>query len=479
MAQNENQVDVSIKLGADISGGIQTEKELERVRAKAKETERTAESVDGFGKLKQGAEGVSRAIGFINKAIMGFGIVGLLTPIVNLFRSWHEEAKKTEEAARNLRKEMEMKSAAEQVKEIASAYKELTDAINETKEARQRENEVFDEEVKVRREAEDAEMAADEADALAAVDPDAEDADKQKQRIRETFDAKRKRRAADRKKEDVVFRRQKLEGEAENATNAADKLEGTLGEDDKAILRARTRASTLEALSKERNEKDGTWYSPRKKTEEGDAVREEQRKEAEKAREEVKRLEEDKRAKEKQIKDLRDSASHSRKIRDVIGRSIDTAELERENVNVEEGTTIAANKAADKKEADKKAKEQAKLDDAKKAARLLQAEKERIEAQIAERQSDKDAMGKYVADAEGDYETAKLGNNRKAQKSAYANLHKLQETAQNVNHEADSAINALTETLKSVEARLKAAQSAIQSASKQQQYAWSESPSGQ
>lgn len=476
MADNGD-VNVKIKLGADVSGGVQSRAEMQKLRAEAKRT--ATDTVSGFTKLKDGALGVSRAIGFINKAIMGFGIIGLLTPIINLFKSWHEEAKKTEEAARNLRKEMEMKSAAAQVKEIAAAYKELTDAINETKEARQRDQEVFDEEVRVRREAEDAEMAADLADALAAVDPNAEDADKQKQRINERFDAKKKRLAADRKKEDVVLRRQKLEGEAEDATNAADKLEGTLAADDKAILRARTRASTLEALSKMKNDKDGTWYNPYKKTEEGNAVREQQRKEAEQAREEVKRLEADKKSKEKQIKDLRDSAAHSRKIRDVIGRSIDTAELERENVNVEEDTTIAANKAADKKEADKKAKEQAKVDDAKRAVELLKAEKSRIEAQIADRQSDKDAMGKYVADAEGDYETAKLGNNRKAQKSAYANLQNLQQTAQNVNHEADSAINALTETLRSVETRLKAAQSAIKQASKQQSYAWAESPSGE
>lgn len=461
-------VNVKIKLGADVSGGVQSRAEMQKLRAEAKRT--ATDTASGFAKLKDGALGVSRAIGFINKAIMGFGIIGLLTPIINLFKSWHEEAKKTEEAARNLRKEMEMKSAAAQVKEIAAAYKELTDAINETKEARQRDQEVFDEEVRVRREAEDAEMAADLADALAAVDPNAEDADKQKQRINERFDAKRKRLAADRKKEDVVLRRQKLEGEAEDATNAADKLEGTLAADDKAILRARKRASTLEALSKMKNDKDGTWYNPYKKTEEGNAVREQQRKEAEQAREEVKRLEADKKSKEKQIKDLRDSAAHSRKIRDVIGRSIDTAELERENVNVEEDTTIAANKAADKKEADKKAKEKKEKDDAYKAMQLLNAEKIRIQDQIAERQSDKDAMGKYVADAEGDYETAKLSGNKRQQKSAYEKLQNLQQTAQNVNHIADSAINALNETLKEIERKFNAAASVYNRGQKQNQF---------
>lgn len=467
MADNGD-VNVKIKLGADISGGVQSRAEMQKLRAEAKRT--ATDTVSGFTKLKDGALGVSRAIGFINKAIMGFGIIGLLTPIINLFKSWHEEAKKTEEAARNLRKEMEMKSAAAQVKEIAAAYKELTDAINETKEARQRDQEVFDEEVRVRREAEDAEMAADLADALAAVDPNAEDADKQKQRINERFDAKRKRLAADRKKEDVVLRRQKLEGDAEDATNAADKLEGTLAADDKAILRARRRASTLDALSKLKNDKDGTWWSPNKKTEEGNAVREQQRKEAEQAREEVKRLEADKKSKEKQIKDLRDSAARSRKIRDVIGRSIDTAELERENVNVEEDTTIAANKAADKKEADKKAKEKKEKDDAYKAMQLLNAEKIRIQDQIAERQSDKDAMGKYVADAEGDYETAKLSGNKRQQKSAYERLQNLQQTAQNVNHIADSAINALNETLKEIERKFNAAASVYNRGQKQNQF---------
>ena len=474
MADNGD-VNVKIKLGADVSGGVQSRAEMQKLRAEAKRT--ATDTASGFTKLKDGAMGVSRAISFINKAIMGFGIVGLLTPIINLFKSWHEEAKKTEEAARNLRKEMEMKSAAAQVKEIAAAYKELTDAINETKEARQRDQEVFDEEVRVRREAEDAEMAADLADALAAVDPNAEDADKQKQRINERFDAKKRRLAADRKKEDVVLRRQKLEGEAEDATNSADRIEETLAADDKAISRARRRANTLEAQSKLRNDKDGTWYNPYMRTEEGDAVREQQRKEAEQAREEVKRLEADKKSKEKQIKDLRDSAAHSRKIRDVIWRSIDTAEIERENVNVEEATTIAANKASDKKEADKKAKEQKEKDDAYKAMQLLNAEKIRIQDQIAERQSDKDAMGKYVADAEGDYETAKLSGNKRQQKSAYEKLQNLQQTAQNVNHIADSAINALNETLKEIERKFNAAASVYNRGQKQNQFDMAERPS--
>ena len=477
MAQNENQVDIAIKLGADISGGVQSRAELEKIRAQAKRT--ANETASGFGKLKLGAEAVSKSIGFINKALMGFGVVGLLMPIVNLFKSWHDEAKKTEEAARNLRKELEMKAAAAQVKEVASAYKELTDAINETKEARLQDQQVFDEEVRVRREAEDAEMAADEADALAAVDPNAEDADKQKQRIRETFGAKRKRLAADRKKEDVVLRRQKLQGEADAATAAADKIEESLGADDKAILRTKIRANTLDALSKERNEKDGTWYNPRKKTEEGNAVREQQRKEAEQAREEVKRLEADKKAKEKQIAALRAQASTANKIRNVIGKSIDTAELERENVNVEEDTQAAANAASDKKEADKKAKERKEYDDAKQAIELLKQEKAELESRKNAAQANKDRANRIAFNAEGDYETAKRDGSRSEQASKGAVFQNAKRYAQDVSHEADKTINSVNTTLSSIASKLRQFQHVVENFEKRASASQAESPSGQ
>ena len=54
-----------------------------------------------------------------------------------------------------------------------------------------------------------------------------------------------------------------------------------------------------------------------------------------------------------------------------------------------------------------------------------------------------------------------------------------QQAADGVNRETDAALKTLTETLKSVESRLKAAQSFLESQSKQQRNAWSEAPSGE
>lgn len=345
MAQG-GQVDVKVKLGADISGGVQARAELDKLKAKAREVNASNAAVNG---LANAMHGVSKAAGVLNKVMTGFGWLAIITSVVGAVKDWHKSLQETKEKAKELRREMEMKAAASQIKEIAAAYKDLTEAIKETAEARQRDQEVFDEEVKVRREAEDAELSAAEADALAAVDPNAADADKQKERIRNSFASKKERLAADRKKEDVVLRRQKLQGVADAATSAADQLEATLSADDKAILRARTRAGTLEKLSTMRNDKDGTWYNPKKRTEEGDAEREKQKKEAEKAREEVKKLEADRKAKEKQIADLRAQADQALKISNVIGKSISTAELERETATVKEDTTLAADAASDAK----------------------------------------------------------------------------------------------------------------------------------
>ncbi len=480
MAEKDGEVNVQIKLGADVSGGVQSRAELEKLRAKARQT--SAESVSAFTKFRMAGNALHKTLGLVNSALMGFGVVSLIMPVVNAFKEWRDKANEAHEKTRKLIEDTDLKDAAQQVKDVATAYKDLTDAINRSSEARQRNNEVFNEEVRVRREAEDENLKADELDELSGVNANAEDADKQRQRIKDKYNARRAKMSAERKLQDVVFKRQDLQGQADQANTAADKLEDSLAADDEAIETLTKQAEQYEQYSKQYNYKDRqkkSFFHPTRRTDAGDEERKRQKKIAEDARKEVERLQAEKKKKEEQIEELRKKAAHALRLRDVLWTSVETSELGIENTAVESENQTAVNAAADKKEADKKAKEKATYDDAKKAIELLERQKSELEAKKLDRQSDKDAMGKYVSDAEGDYETAKLSGNKRSQKSAYSNLHKLQETARNVNHEADSAINALTEALNSVNTRLKAAQSAIKHASKQQSYAWSESPSGE
>ena len=74
-----NEVNVGIKLGADVSGGVQSREELDKLRKKAKET--SAEASSGFSKMSSSIQGVSRVAGLCQKVLSGFGAVGAILGI--------------------------------------------------------------------------------------------------------------------------------------------------------------------------------------------------------------------------------------------------------------------------------------------------------------------------------------------------------------------------------------------------------------
>ena len=107
----------------------------------------------------------------------------------------------------------------------------------------------------------------------------------------------------------------------------------------------------------------------------------------------------------------------------------------------------------------------------------MTAKRDELKAQIAAAQGRKDAAGLAVFNAQGAVDLAKA-NGGKGLAGAQGALNEAQSTALEVSHSADRTIAALTKTLKDVESRLKAAQTAIESQSKQTRYAWSEAPAG-
>ena len=448
---------------------------------------KTAASISGsFKTIETAVSRVRKVISTVSFATLW---INAIADIIGKFKEWRGAAERAAEKTRELQKAAADKAAAESIRQVAEAYKELSRAIADVSEQRSRQNALIDEKVRIMREAEDAEMEAAEAEELADVDPNAEDANRQRSEIRDRYAAKRARRNADRKLTDVVIRRADLEQQAADATSAADRIEESLSEDDEVISRTRRKANTLDALSKEQNEKDGAWYNARKRTEEGDAERERQRNEAEKLREEVKRLEKDRQEKERKIAELRAKAEQATALRDELGTAIETAEVQRSTA-VTRGDTAAAIKeaAADKaaKQAqEREAEEQRKREEEERAkasamaaAPELQKQAEDLRQRIAAEQAKKDEAGMAVYQAQGRYDAANLGGNRREQQAAFSGLQAAQNAAQDVTHAADTAINALTETLKSVESRLKAAQSFLEKHSGQQAYAWAEAPAG-
>lgn len=492
---SQEDVNVKIKLGADISGGVQSREELEKVRSHAKKMgDDTAKSAATAAK---GMQGLVKSVGLVRNVLSGFGVGALFLSAVAGVEKIIESFGRAEQKAKDMKKAADDKAFAKSISDLADSYAKLNAQLSA---AEQKENnvlEIIDMEVKARRELQEANLAAAEEKEIAGVDANAEDAEEQKRVIHEKYAHIRSTRAASDKVEDLVLQRQKYDTQAKNDDKAAEAKEKEAADLERKAKQVKAKADNEGINAVAPNEKDksgvvkyfvegfrefftgdwgrmGSW-----ETAAGDAERDKHKSNQEALEKQAEELQKQADAARKDAEAKRESASQNRRRMEAMNGSVEAAQIAQGTAQVKSDTAEKDAANALQKKRDEKAKEQAKIDDAKKAAVLLQAEKERIQAEIADRQSDKDAMGKYVFDANSDYETAKLGNNRKAQKSAYANLQKLQETAQNVNHEADSAIKALTEALNSVETRLKAAQSAIKSASKQQQYAWSESVSGQ
>lgn len=396
----------------------------------------------------------------------------LIDSLTNLIRKFGELRNAGDEAAkkaRELNKEIADKAAAERIKELAESYRNLTASIADANKERQRQNELFNEKLNAQRDLEDAEMDADEADELAAIDPNAPDAEKQRTAIRDRYSAKRTRRAAERRKHDLVNRRMMLNGQAEAQSKAADELEATLEADDKAILRARTKASTLEALSHERNEKDRRWYNPGGRTEEGDEERKRLAEEAEKAKAEAEKLEKQKAEKEKQIAELRSQSAHSSNMADALWSSIEAADLRH-------GAAITKANTAEEITAAERQQEEARRASAMASSEELSRQQAALQARIAEEQSKKNAANLSVWQAQNALDLTRANGGSTV--AATQTLQNAQAEAANVNFAADQAINALTATLKAVEERLKAATSYLKNAESRNQNAWEDGNAG-
>lgn len=488
MAQNSDQVDVSIKLGADISGGVQSEKQLERIRAKAKETGKDAAKASG--EAARGMDGFKKSIGLVRQALTGFGVAGLFTALIAGIQKVTESFGSAEKKALDLQKAADAKALAKSVSDLADQYANLSAKMANAAKEQNDALELIDMEVKARRELAAAKLDAAEQGELAGVDENAVDAEEQKKVIQAKYAHLRDTAAASDKVEDLVLQRQKYTTAAEQKDAEANVSDAEAEAIAKKAQQIRAKAAGEEIAATEATDKDktgilgyvggqirdifsGNWGNlGRWQTAEGDAEREKRRANAEKLREEADELDKKAEAARESAKAARQDAETNRRRGEALNGSVEAAQLN-------QSTTQLRNERAEASAAKELTDKNTRLADAQNAERLLSAEKERVKQQIADGQAKKDAANLAVFNAQGDYDlTVANGGKRSAQSSALQNLQAAQTAAQNVNHEADSAINALTETLKNVEARLKAAQSAIQNASKQQNYAWSESPSG-
>lgn len=493
MAQ-DGEVSVRIKVTAEDGGVARAESGLKRVGAAAKKAAEASKG--GLAGVRASVGKVSGAFGALRAVLSGVGAVAFAETVAAGLGKIRESFGRSRKEAEAYAAAQERAARAEDVERLAKAYEALEESIAGAAAARAHGNEVADIELRNARALEDAMDELAEQRELAAVDPDGAAAEEERAEIRARHAMRRADAAGRRGMDDAARESRRLREGAAAGRRDADAVEASTAEDDRLIADARARARAADAASVGRNGEDvgGFWsafgHNARNivrldwgrvgeaRTEAGDAERARAAEEAERAKAEAKALEGRRAAKLERARRLREDAARAEEKADALDGAERALEARADAARLRDAQALGdAERAADRRRGEAAAAD-AKVGDAKRARELLAGQRADIQARIAAERERKDAANLSVYMAQGDYDAARLGGSRRAQQSALGSLQAAQGAAQDVNHAADRAIAALTETLRSVENRLKAAQSFLESQSKQQRNAWAEAPAG-
>ncbi|MCR5751923.1 MAG: hypothetical protein K6G91_08165 [Kiritimatiellae bacterium] len=447
---------------------------------------------DGIDKTVRKLGTLQAAVAKAKTALKGLSMVGFATvaveKLVALVSNIGKAAEESRAKMAELAREAESERAAEGVKKLAESYKALKENIAAAKTERERLDELDDINRKNQRDLEDARLDQAEAKELAAV-AEGPEAERQRAAIRARYDAERAGNAEIRREHDIVFARKKLTREAEGKRSAAEGLEAALAGDDEAIRAARIRLARHNAAAETINDKDNTGFWNRTgadlknlvslnwgkmgemKSEEGDKVRDRAREDAKAERARIESLETERERKRKEIAQLRQDADAAEAKASAMGGQFEVSAIRRETAGIKGRMGVSA---ADRAVAEAEATRASALA----AAPQLEAQLEDLKRRIEERQADKAAADRYVFEAQGRYDNARLNGDRRGMAAGLSGLQAAQEAAQNVHHGADTAINAMVETLKEVERRFNAVKSYLDHYGKRQEAAWSEAPAG-
>ena len=475
-----------LKIEADTKGADQAAAAYEKSGRAAKKA--SEESKKGFEGLKKSIEGTSRAAEIFNKVLSGFGFIGIFTMIVGIVDKLRNSFGATTAEAKKFAEEARKAADTARVEKLADAWKKLEDQISNTSAAQSRANELEDMQRDNARKLEDDQAELSKQQELAALDPNDPLYEKKKAQIEARHGAAAAKRSVARRQEDANIAADRAGNEAAAMSTEAMKRSLALTDERAELERLRReRSRTIDASTAD-NHADvqgvgGAFLSNliniisldwgkvgRMRTDEGDAIREDAKKRSDELQKQIKDKEAQIAAQERKISELQSGADHLTQKATLHRGAAFGAETAMETASLAGSAAVSA---ADKAVTD----EQARIADAHRARAALTAKRDELKAQIAAAQGRKDAAGLAVFNAQGAVDLAKA-NGSKGQGAAQAALNEAQSTALEVSHSADRTIAALTKTLKDVETRLKAAQTALENQSKQGRYAWSEAPAG-
>ena len=324
MASGDYDTKITLGMEADLTGGVQTEKELDQLKRKAREFGKEGES--SLGQVQQAVGKLQKSIGFLRSALTGFGAVGAIMGLVGAIgkiKDAFAEAKKKADELAKARENAEHKKAVE---DLAKSYEELEKATQKAAAAVQHANAMQDIATKNARALEDAQMDLSEQKELSAVDASDPAAAEKRAEISARYAARRGLLTTSREREDIDAKRNRLAKDAGAKRKEANQIEAAMANDDRLIASTKERRRLALNKSQDLNYEDriGAWengfgiigdafsrWGSRfgdQKTSAGDAIREKAAEDFKKLDAELKRLEKEKKARLERVAKLRTEA---------------------------------------------------------------------------------------------------------------------------------------------------------------------------
>lgn len=481
MADGKHDTTISIGLDADLSGGVQTEKQLEAMRRKAAQLGKEGSS--SVGKVTGAIGGLQKACGLLRNVLAGFGLVGVFTALaaaVGKVKDSFGAAKKEAEA---LAKEKDKAAHKEAVEALAKSYETLGESMRKASEAMQRANELEDIATRNARALEDAQLDLAKQKELAAIDANDPAAAEKRAQIEANYAERRGHLTAARSREDLAKESNRLMAEAGAKRTSAGRIEKEAEEYDRLIESAQKRRDATHTRSFAMNEEDrhgfwenfgGVWkdvatlnwgHIGESDSEAGNALRKEAKGEVAALDAEIKRLQEEKRQKLKQAADLRAEAEHMDERAGAIyagQKAIDVRE-DATAVETRRGVVSAGN-ALDKKEKQVAKDKQTIAEGKETLANFEETEAEqKAKAQAAAAKYQKEQNEVFAAQNRYDM-LVQNGGSKKEKSAALAALQKEKAEALEAQHEMEKVAAEVANVLKAIKEEVGKLSHAVKSA---------------
>ena len=464
--------DTKIRIGmeADLAGGVQTEKQYDKLKQKAREFGKDAGSSSNSASAALGR--VTSAVGKLRSVLTGLGVAGALAGLIASIKSIAESLREADKEAEKFAKAKKAAAQEKEVSDLADAYAKLTKAIQASSAANEHENAMIAKKVAAERELEDARAEAAKQRELDAIDPNDPTANEQRAAVEAKYARAAGIRAAARGREDIVYRRQELNSQADQLAKgaAADRESASVDDRKIAELEKMRNEALTRATTENKEDATGFWSSlghnitsiatgrwgrvGDARTDEGNALRAEAQAEADTYQRQIEQIKKSRDQKLQSAKDAETAASRKREEADIEGSRLEAADIRR---STSDASGTAARDKAEKALGDRRAKIESDRQTYERAVREKDSVDRQIEqakAQLAVVQEQKAQNGLAMARSGDAYDMA-VANGRPAreQRAAFDERQRAIREAQNAGHAFDRVEAELVATIKNLTER--------------------------